>query len=1048
MNEPEELSLSAVNRKRNQEGVTANPDTTGHQDARAHSEVESRSVGSQAAAIEPSSTVGMLGALPFDPVRLLAAIMRGWWKILAAGVCLSSIGVVVGSLKFDTYYTGTVQIIRRELTTSFRASDMGESYKPRQFSVGTITAVMRSPSLLAKVGAQATPRISGSTLGANLVIAPEKNTDLITVTLQTDGSAATTAGLLNLYASEVIELTKGLQAQESEELDRFLRDQVTKTETELASANQELLTFTREASYFSSEKEAEAYLRALSEAELRIQSARLELEALTFHIAAAERELEQQAPHKLKLTEARDLLAASRAQYTDLNPIVQEQRAAISALEEQIRSSTNDPSEFQAGPNSVANSLYLDLVDFKAQRDGLEKQFPQLEAYRDSILAKLQDLPEKDLRYNQLKARQTSLEITHELLAARQSEAQLFAKNSPGYYRIFAPASPAQVTKSSRSKKIAIVGVAGFLLGAGSLLLLLLLLETLDDRIVTPIDLRRVTGRKLLIRLGEVSSMSESELATWRFGIWSVLQHELRPTKKGSIVIGLLSAKPAEGRSEWIQLLQEAAAEREWRTLVVVNRPTAAPGVEEIPIAEALADPHLLKQTINKSGHLSLLCDSGWSWNQAQRAIWQSALREFQTLPNLAVLVELPPAGQLESVMLAETLPHVFWLCQSGATRKKEVTDHINTLRLAQVNLTGSFLNRFSGRLATLYGLARLNLFLIVAAGLCLLTRPGMAEDMSAPQEAANTSFSALAAGPQLAPWQERLTLGPGDIVNLAIYGKKQFNRNEVPIGPDGRISYLHASGVMAAGLTIEELRDKLTEEIGKYYRHTRVIVTPSAWRSKKYYLLGTIMDRGTYYLDQPMTIIEATSRARGIATGLVEQNTVEIADMPRAFLIRQGKRMPVDFVKLFQQGDLSQNIQLEPGDYIYFPSTSVNEVYVLGSVANPGTVGVTENASVLSIITVRGGFTPKAYSKRVLVIRGSLNQPETFIVNVEAVLSAETVDFLVQPKDIIYVADRPWARVEELVDMAIKAFIVTATSEWVNVNLAPIITEPIVPGL
>jgi protein involved in polysaccharide export with SLBB domain len=494
--------------------------------------------------------------------------------------------------------------------------------------------------------------------------------------------------------------------------------------------------------------------------------------------------------------------------------------------------------------------------------------------------------------------------------------------------------------------------------------------------------------------------------------------------------------------------LQKAAAEREWRTLVVANRPTAVPGMEEIPIAQALAEPHLMTQTINKSGHVSVLWDARWTWNPKQRANWHAALRECEALPNLAVLVELPPAGHLESVMLAESLPHVFWLCQSGATRKKEVIDHINTLRLAQVNLTGSFLNRFSGSVAKLYGLARLNLFFIVAAGLCLSSNSGRAEDMPAEHENTNTAFSALAAGPQLAPWQERLTLGPGDVVNLAIYGKKQFNRNEVPIGPDGRISFLHASGVMAAGLTIEELRDKLTEEIGTYYRHARVIVTPSAWRSKKYYLLGTIMDRGTYYLDQPMTIIEATSRARGIATGLVEQNTVEIADMPRAFLIRQGKRMPVDFVKLFQQGDLTQNIQLEPGDYIYFPSTSVNEVYVLGSVANPGTVGVTENASVLSIITIRGGFTPKAYSKRVLVIRGSLNQPETHIVNVEAVLSAESADFLVQPKDIIYVADRPWARVEELVDMAIKAFIVTATSEWVNVNIDPIITEPIIPGL
>jgi protein involved in polysaccharide export with SLBB domain len=310
-----------------------------------------------------------------------------------------------------------------------------------------------------------------------------------------------------------------------------------------------------------------------------------------------------------------------------------------------------------------------------------------------------------------------------------------------------------------------------------------------------------------------------------------------------------------------------------------------------------------------------------------------------------------------------------------------------------------------------------------------------------------NLALSATAAVTPLAPWQQRLTLGPGDIVNLSIYGKKQFNRLDVPIGPDGRVSYLQASGVMAAGLTIDELRGKLTRELSAYFKNARVIVTPSAWRSKKYYLLGTIMDRGTYYLDQPMTIIEATARARGIATGLMEQNTVEIADLQRTFLVRQNRRLPVDFVKLFQQGDLSQNIQLEPGDYIYFPSSSINEVYVLGAVRSPGTVGVTDKASVLSVITTRGGFEAKAFKQRVLVVRGSLNQPETHIVDIGAVLAGKAKDFLVQPKDIVFVAERPWARVEELLDFAIKAFVVTATAEWVNQNVAPMITEPILPS-
>jgi hypothetical protein len=85
MNEPEELSLSAVNRKRNQEGDTGTTSATDTPDARSNSEVRSHPADSPVAPIEPSPTGGMLEALPFDPVRLLAAIMRGWGKILVAG---------------------------------------------------------------------------------------------------------------------------------------------------------------------------------------------------------------------------------------------------------------------------------------------------------------------------------------------------------------------------------------------------------------------------------------------------------------------------------------------------------------------------------------------------------------------------------------------------------------------------------------------------------------------------------------------------------------------------------------------------------------------------------------------------------------------------------------------------------------------------------------------------------------------------------------------------------------------------------------------------
>ncbi|MDB6071989.1 MAG: polysaccharide export protein Wza, partial [Verrucomicrobiales bacterium] len=310
--------------------------------------------------------------------------------------------------------------------------------------------------------------------------------------------------------------------------------------------------------------------------------------------------------------------------------------------------------------------------------------------------------------------------------------------------------------------------------------------------------------------------------------------------------------------------------------------------------------------------------------------------------------------------------------------------------------------------------------------------------------------FNDPKANPKLAPWQERLTLGPGDIVNLQVFGRKEYTRGSVPIGPDGTLSYLQVVGFKAAGLTIDELRVGLTKELRKYIQNSQVIVTPAAYRSKKYYLLGTIIDRGAFTLDRPMTLLEAAARARGIATGLMEQNTVEIADMRRAFIVRNGKKLDVNFTKLFYEGDTTQNIPLQPGDYIYFPSTSNNEAYVLGAVGSPGTIGVTENLTALGAITVRGGFTPASWRKKVIVVRGSTDQAkrEIIVVDAAAILAGRQTDIFLQARDLVFVSEKPWQQASDILDVALRAFVQTGTATWTGDNIGPLIKEPILPSL
>lgn len=296
----------------------------------------------------------------------------------------------------------------------------------------------------------------------------------------------------------------------------------------------------------------------------------------------------------------------------------------------------------------------------------------------------------------------------------------------------------------------------------------------------------------------------------------------------------------------------------------------------------------------------------------------------------------------------------------------------------------------------------------------------------------------------QRAEWQRRLTLGPGDVLNIALYEKPDSAQTEIPIGPDGRITFLQAENVIAAGLTIDELRDALDKKLGEFYNSPRTIIAPSAYRSKKYFLLGSISRKGVFPLNRPTTIIEAIAQAGGLETGVFAQNTVELADLSHSFVVREGKRLPVDFERLFQQGDLTQNFALEPNDYVYFASAAASQIFVVGAVGGTGVVPYTANSSLISAITARGGFADKAYQSRVLVIRGSLNKPESIIVDAKAILAGEAPDFRLQPKDIVYVSRRPWARAEEILDNATTAFIQSAVVTATGLNVRPLITSPI----
>ncbi|MCP5541111.1 MAG: polysaccharide biosynthesis/export family protein [Akkermansiaceae bacterium] len=281
--------------------------------------------------------------------------------------------------------------------------------------------------------------------------------------------------------------------------------------------------------------------------------------------------------------------------------------------------------------------------------------------------------------------------------------------------------------------------------------------------------------------------------------------------------------------------------------------------------------------------------------------------------------------------------------------------------------------------------------------------------------------------------WQGRYTLGPGDTLNFSIFNRPDLSRSSVAIAPDGTISYLQATNVQARGKSIPELRTALERKLAEFHKDPKVIVTPGSLGSKRYTIIGRVREPGSYTLDRPTTVLEGIASAQGIEVGSVSGSAFELADLDRSFVARHGQKLDIDIASLYQRGNLEENAYLQPNDYIYVASALKNEFYVLGAVNNPGRFKITTDTTVTRAINQAGSFNSQAFKMNVLIVRGSIHKPETFVVNVKDILEGRAPDVRIQNRDLVFVHKRPFQIAEKALDSAIFTFVQTVTAEVVN---------------
>ena len=240
--------------------------------------------------------------------------------------------------------------------------------------------------------------------------------------------------------------------------------------------------------------------------------------------------------------------------------------------------------------------------------------------------------------------------------------------------------------------------------------------------------------------------------------------------------------------------------------------------------------------------------------------------------------------------------------------------------------------------------------------------------------------------------------VGPEDVLDVQVWDNKDMNQ-VVFVRPDGKTSLPIVGEIQAAGKTVQELQDYLTAVYSKTVKGAAVTVIIREIKSRPVYFVGGFGRPGALQLMRnDLSLLQAVALVGGVAPG---------ADAENGFVLRKDKRIPVNFTRLMQKGDLTQDLKLEPGDSVVAPIADL--VYLQGEVRAPGPIKFLPDLTVVKAITQGGGLTPMSAGGRVDIIRWKGEKRERIRVDVDKMMRApdENPDVMLKPNDIVFVPQR-----------------------------------------
>ena len=259
----------------------------------------------------------------------------------------------------------------------------------------------------------------------------------------------------------------------------------------------------------------------------------------------------------------------------------------------------------------------------------------------------------------------------------------------------------------------------------------------------------------------------------------------------------------------------------------------------------------------------------------------------------------------------------------------------------------------------------------------------------------------------------DRYRIGAGDVLDIKVLNKPQFNREGVRVSPRGMIRMpLIKDEIKAACRTEEELEIEITAQLKEYVREPQVTVQIQQYQSEPVAVLGSVRAPSRFLLQRRVRLLELLTFVSGPTDNagrtiqVVHTGPLTACDVLPSAADASAEKS-TDQIDLYNlkdtaRGEEKSNPYMRPGDVVFIPAA--DQVYVIGNVVRPTSIALTEPMTVTRAIAMAGGTASDTKKNEIHVIRQTpgTTEKKEILVDLDAINRHKAEDIVLVANDIV----------------------------------------------